>query len=52
MTFPPSPRSVAPEGLAAFTARGKNYVAVANQVSDSTSLFEITVRSVGSASRP
>jgi hypothetical protein len=34
---------VSPEGLHAFKARGRHYFAVANEVSDTTSLFEVTL---------
>lgn len=35
---------LSPEGLTALRARGINYLAVANEVSDTTSLFEIRLR--------
>jgi hypothetical protein len=35
---------LSPEGLTALRARGRNYLAVANEVSDTTSLFEIRLR--------
>ncbi len=35
---------ISPEGLTALRARGINYLAVANEVSDTTSLFEIRLR--------
>ena len=41
----------APEGLVAFAAGGRHYVAVANEVSDTTSLFEVSVRKRQAAGR-
>ena len=38
-----SPGDVSPEGLKAFRAGGRYYLAVANEVSDTTALFEIEV---------
>lgn len=38
-----SPGDVSPEGLKAFKAGGRYYLAVANEVSDTTALFEIAV---------
>ncbi|MGD9834022.1 MAG: choice-of-anchor I family protein [Piscinibacter sp.] len=39
-----SPGDVSPEGLAAFKAGGRYFLAVAHEVSDSTTLFEIAVK--------
>ncbi len=36
-----SPEDVSPEGLSAFKVKGRHYLAIANEVSDSTSLFRI-----------
>ncbi|PPD10094.1 MAG: hypothetical protein CTY36_01350 [Methylocystis sp.] len=35
---------ISPEGLTAFNVRGRNFLAVANEASDTTSLFEIRLR--------
>lgn len=35
---------ISPEGVTALSARGRNFLAVANEVSDTTSLFEIRLR--------